>query len=124
MMITSKIKVNDYGDMFAKIKGLDLISYEEYGSYQGRYIVILKDETTNRLFYYFGSYGSCSGCDWLQSEMDWNTSEVEYKDALDYCNVPPKYIVPADQPLEIKYDENYYNFYLKSNKGKWEEIDD
>lgn len=109
----TKIKVSDYGDMLAKIKDMELISYEEFGGYQGKYIAILKDK--DRIFYYIGFYGSCSGCDWLAAEQDWRTGEVEYKDALDYCSsMTPTYIVPIGTSLEF-YDNNGYDYFKVKN---------
>jgi hypothetical protein len=64
---------------------MKLIAYQTYGSYQGEYLVVLEDKGI--LYFYMDSYGSCSGCDWLEAEKDWNTNEVDYKKALEYCLV-------------------------------------
>lgn len=94
----STIKASDYGELLAAINNLELVSFETDNGYQGDYLAVLKDE--DRLFYYIDSYGSCSGCDWLEDVKDWSTNEVPYKEALDYCgNIKPKYIVPIDRPL-------------------------
>lgn len=112
----SKIKVESYGDLLAKVKGLELVSYDEDGGYQGEYMAVLKDD--NRLFYYTGYYGSCSGCDFLEDVRDWNTGEVEYKEALGYCEqVTLKYIVPISQPLEFTKSE-YQGFTFEAEKKK------
>ena len=54
-----------YGEMIAKYIGGILWSYAEYGSYQGDYIALIYKDSN--LLIYKGSYGSCAGCDWLQS---------------------------------------------------------
>lgn len=90
--------VDDYGELFAQVNGLELVSFEEDGGYQGDYCVVLKDD--ERLFYYVDSYGSCSGCDWLEDQGasyqisgELNKAKgdkhyaVEYKEALDFCGV-------------------------------------
>ncbi len=83
---------------------MELVSEETDGGYQGQYLVVLKED--DRLFYYMDYYGSCSGCDWLEAEKDWDTGEVDYKDALAYCGgIKPKYIVPADRPLSFTKEE-------------------
>lgn len=106
----TKIKVTDYGDMLATVNDLELVSYEEAGDYQGEYLAVLKDK--NRLFYYSGSFGSCSGCDWLEDERDYTDGTVEYKKAVEYCgDIKPMYIVPLDRPLQFK-NENYYGWKL------------
>jgi len=78
----TKIKVSGYGDMLAKVLDMELVNYEEVGSYQGEYFAVLRDKTD--IVIYRGSYGSCSGCDWLESEGDWDTEEIEYLQALEY----------------------------------------
>lgn len=100
-MTDARIKVQDYGDVLAQINNMELVSYEEEDDYQGQYLAVLKDK--DRLFYYTGSFGSCSGCDWLQDVQDWKDGTVSYKDALDYCqDMKPRYIVPEDRPLIMK----------------------
>ena len=118
------IYVDNYGDMLAQVNNMELVDFRESGDYQGAYYAVLKAEaeeeyeveTPDRLFYYFGSYGSCSGCDWLESEAEWNTDygesdkryKIGYKDALKYAQQSsPVFIVPATSPLKIKLDDDY-----------------
>ena len=90
---TDKIKVTDYGDMFAKVLQMDLLLYVTSGDYQGKWFAILKNE--GRIFFYEDWYGSCSGCDWLEAERDWETGEVDAKSAIEYVgDIKPKYIFP------------------------------
>jgi len=94
-----------------KINDLELVSFEEDGGYQGEYLAILKDK--NKLYYFIGSYGSCSGCDWLIDVQDSNDT-LPYKEALDYCaGVKPAYIVPLDRPLEFTNLGEYEGWKLK-----------
>lgn len=89
----SRIKVENYGQMLATINDLAPVTYEEFGSYQGDYVAINADD--KRFFAYVGSFGSCSGCDWLEAERDWNDDTVGYKEAVEYCgDLPPKLILP------------------------------
>lgn len=93
-------KAENYGEVLAVVNDLELVSYEEDGGYQGEYMAILTDG--ERLFYFFDSYGSCSGCDWLLDEQDYDDKPIEYARAKEYCeDIEPKYIVPKDQPLEF-----------------------
>jgi hypothetical protein len=97
----AKFKADNYGDVLAAVHGLELVSFEQTGDYHGKYLAVLKD--TNRLFYYIGAYGSCSVCDWLEEQRDWDTNEISLKAALDYCaDIKPKYIVPLNKPLEFE----------------------
>jgi hypothetical protein len=89
----TKIAVEGYGDMLSKIKDMELVEYQESGHYQGDYVAVLRDRKD--LCFYFGYYGSCSGCDWLEAEKDWSTNEVDYTAALEYCNQAQlKYRIP------------------------------
>lgn len=76
------MKVSDYGDMLAKVKGKELLVTCFFGSYQGDWIGVLKDG--DKLELWKGSYGSCSGCDFLEAVRDWKTEEVDDKEAQDY----------------------------------------
>lgn len=83
----TKIQVDNYGDMLAKIFDMDLVLYVELGSYQGTYIAVLNN---NGIYnFYMDYYGSCSGCDWLEAEAEKNYEtygkEVDYKAALEFC---------------------------------------
>ena len=42
-------------------------------------------EEKGKYKFYEGYYGSCSGCDWLEDEKDWDTGEVDYLHALEFC---------------------------------------
>lgn len=97
-------KVSDYGDMFAKVLNMDLIHYSEYGGYSGSWIGILKDE--DRVFFYLDYYGSCSGCDWLEAERDWETEEVDAKEAIQYVgDIKPMLILPIFMIKRLKDDD-------------------
>lgn len=81
------IFVKNYGDMLAQINGMELVEFEEDGGYQGEYCAILKAEAEDyyegnapeRLYYFFGSYGSCSGCDWLDNKLSEVSAQEEGK---------------------------------------------
>jgi hypothetical protein len=106
--------VDNYGELLAQVNGYDLVSFEEDGGYQGEYCAVLTDG--KRLFYFISSYGSCSGCDWLedngafyQISDELNKAKgkkryaVGYKRALEFCGgIKPEYIVPRNNPLKIK----------------------
>ncbi len=94
-MASNTINVENYGQLLAKVNDLDLISYEEFGNYQGKYIVVLSDD--DRIYIYSNSFGSCSGCDWMEDNKDCETGEILYKDALNYCgDIKPRYILPKE----------------------------
>lgn len=120
--------VDNYGELLAQVNGYDLVSYETDNGYQGDYCVVLTDG--ERLLYYVDSYGSCSGCDWLEDngasyrisdELDKQKEDkqyaVEYKDALEFCGeIKPKYIVPKNAPLNVTNLGEYKGFKITGIK--------
>lgn len=105
----SKIKADDYGDILAlKYDGEKVYFSEDGGSYQGEYVAVIKssvklgwnDTETPQYYVLTGSYGSCSGCDWLKDERDWNDDTVDAAKALEYAEQSkPLYILP-DMPTQ------------------------
>ena len=105
----SKIKVEDYGDILAlKYDGEKIFYSDSGGSYQGEYVAVIKsqteigyeDEKLDQYYVFMGSYGSCSGCDWLEaeSETDYESEDfdktVDAKKALEYAEQStPLYIL-------------------------------
>ena len=105
-------KADNYGEVIAVIKDLELVSYTKDGDYSGDYIAILKDK--EKFYYYIGQFGSCSGCDWLEDVQDWNTGEVPYQEALNYVtqDLTPEYITPLNMPLKFKKNDEINGFQL------------
>lgn len=94
------MKVQNYGEMLAIVKNKPLLKYKTFGSYQGDYIAVLGGEESVEI--YKGSYGSCSGCDWLEGEKDWESNEVSDEKASDYCkDDKPFLILPKEVIKEL-----------------------
>src|SRR4051812_18907113 len=53
--------------------GVPVLSYHEDGSYSGFWFAY------TAAGFYQGSYGSCSGCDWRESECMYNSTEEQAK---------------------------------------------
>lgn len=125
------IFVDDYGELLAQVNDMELVEYKEKGSYQGEYYAILKAPATDdvckipeRLYYYFGYYGSCSGCDWLESEDEKNYGagdtdtdkryKIRYTAALEYAQQSkPVFITPATVKLKIEAKDDWDEFEYK-----------
>lgn len=61
--------------------GVEAIEYVEFGSYQGDWLCLIRDN--GELCVAEGCYGSCSVCDSFQSEFGWNDQEKEdYQERL------------------------------------------
>ena len=72
----------DYGTFLAKALDGILISYKQYGSYTGDYIAII--EKDHDWLIYKGSYGSCSGCDWLASTRIYSDADYQRLEDAEY----------------------------------------
>jgi len=78
-MIKKIEDIENYGDMVAYFTKGFLISYKEYGSYQGDWMAII--EKDREIIIHKGSYGSCGGCDFLQDRSD-DLTDKEIKDYM------------------------------------------
>lgn len=79
----------NYGEMIAAYTGGTLWSYEEYGDYQGDYVAVIYKGSN--LLFYKGTYGSYSGCDWLQDydeEIADEDVEEYMKDVKSFIEIP------------------------------------
>lgn len=118
--IQPTIKANNYGEMLAAVLNLELVSYEEQGAYSGSWLAVLKDkaksgyteeiEIPERLFYLTGTFGSCSGCDFLEDVKD-KDGNIPLDEALNFCSdFKPVFVVPASSPLKIEWRSEGYSF--------------
>lgn len=66
-------------DQIIKSFGHAIMDKETFGDYQGDYVYILKNKHTGEIGYIVIGYGSCSGCDRLQSAYDdhWHNKDEE-----------------------------------------------
>lgn len=76
------MKVSGYGDMLSQVKGLPCVGFVMFGSYQGDWVGLLDNGKEIELWK--GYYGSCSGCDFIERERDYDTDEIDDKKAHDY----------------------------------------
>lgn len=76
------MKVEYYDDMLEKFTGNKVISFTKFGSCQGSWVAAVKNG--NEVELWKGSYGSCSGCDFIQSVRDWTTHEIEDDEVKNY----------------------------------------
>lgn len=78
----NRIKVDNYGDMLESVSGKKLLSYTEFGSYQGDWIAVVEDKDCVELWR--GYYGSCSGCDFIEGARDWEDDTVDLREARNF----------------------------------------
>ncbi len=119
-MTQNKIKANNYGDLLAQVLNMELLDFQTYGSYQGHYLAVLKED--ERVHFYIGYYGSCSGCDWLEAEIDYADGTIDYKEALDYCNSqsPARFILPIGL-LNDEMTRKYLTYCFSQEIGGFDE---
>jgi hypothetical protein len=80
-------------EIIAWANSQETIYYHEFGSYQGEWLLVSKDD--DNYFIYKGYYGSCSGCDPFQAEFGWN--DVTREKAEEFAkNYESFLIVPID----------------------------
>lgn len=59
-------QVRDYSTAIAYANKQEIVYYETFGSYQGEWLLMTKDE--KNYYIYKDSYGSCSGCDAYEND--------------------------------------------------------
>lgn len=87
--------------------GAEILAFKEFGSYQGDWWAKVKFE--DKLGWVHGSYGSCSGCDALQSEFDCGRGRCEDHE---YDWKPDPRICPACTEANSKFQAKYAAFGL------------
>lgn len=109
-----KIRADDYGDILAlKCDGEKIFFSEKGGSYQGSYVAVIKteiavpeysDNKVDQFYVFIGDYGSCSGCDWLEAEAEYDDAyehhEVEAAKALEYAQQSTPIYILTEQPTQ------------------------
>lgn len=114
----SDITVKDYGDILAFRYEGEKVYYKTDNYYHGKYVAVIKtkkiiesydDIKINQYYVFVGEYGSCSSCDWLEAEGDYNIDDydgekypykIDVKLALEYSNQSiPIFILPK-KPTE------------------------
>ena len=77
---------NDYS-IVASARGQKVLSYEFVGGYEGDWLLVSADAST--VYFYKGCYGSCTGCDQLESVFGygWNekTDSIKEQEIKDFA---------------------------------------
>ena len=85
-------------EIIAWANNQDIVYYHEFGSYQGEWLLVSK--TLSEYYIYKGWYGSCSGCDAFQSELDYGDIGIEK--AKEFASeYEPFLVVPIDTMKNI-----------------------
>jgi hypothetical protein len=97
MSQTEKFEGQSY-EVIAWANNQEVLIFEMFGSYQGEWVMISKDESN--YYIYKDWYGSCSGCDAYESEMDYEdvTREKAEKFAESY---KPFAIIPKQTAINM-----------------------
>lgn len=90
----SQIEFYNY-EIVAVARGQKPVLYNEFGSYQGEWMLLAKD--ADQFYVYKGWYGSCSGCDALQAEDVDSPCDIEK--ALAFVNGDKDYRAFIEIPL-------------------------
>ena len=117
------MKIQNYGEIISFLTKKPLLSYVEFGSYQGEYIVAIDDDEDVQLF--TGCYGSCSGCDWLEAKRDFRNDDVSEEDIIKSFSKEAEHpfaTIPKDTLLGVDTD-TFTAFLPKNVRGGIYEFD-
>jgi hypothetical protein len=122
-----KEKISNYGELLQYALGKKLLKYEEFGSYQGDYIAILQGDNEG-IEIWKGSYGSCSGCDWLEAERDWEDGTISKEKALEYVKDDKPFLIVEKNKIPVLVNSENISAFFPANTRKdyndwiWEDI--
>lgn len=118
------MEISNYGELLAKGLDLELLEYQTYGSYQGDYIAVLKG--ADNIYLFKGSYGSCSGCDWLESNSKWTDGglEIEEGDVKTYCSGEKPFLtIPKDKIETVLAMEDISQLFPANTRNSYDDWD-
>jgi hypothetical protein len=111
-------------EIVAEARGLTVIKYESFGSYQGEWIMLARNK---KKFYIFkDSFGSCSYCDHYQSTFDDYGSEPIYpwEKVEKFINeFKPFLEIPEKQFMELYRTNSLLSIFPANMNDKYSEID-
>lgn len=88
--------------VIAHYHGHELIYYNQYGSYQGEWLLVTFDPISKEYYIWKGWYGSCSGCDSHQAEFSWTEIGYTRKSLKAWVeDYDPFLVVPTDTMKNI-----------------------
>lgn len=64
--------------MVAEARGQRVLWFRRFGSYQGDWLLMARDD--DRYYLYKDSYGSCSGCDSIEAKWSWSSDGLDPDD--------------------------------------------
>ncbi len=95
----SQTEVWDTGGSYQVIAwyhGHELIYFQEFGSYQGEWLMVSFDPISKEYYVWRGSFGSCSGCDAFEAELGWSDNGYNRERVADFCDdYDPFLVVPS-----------------------------
>lgn len=107
-------QVNDYSTAIAYAHKQEIVFYEQFGSYQGDWLLITKDD--KEYFLYKDSYGSCSGCDSWEAENPKTHEEV-----LKFCEAYKSFsVIPLTTMKNLVENDTLEKILPKNLRGEYD----
>lgn len=117
---TDLFKPESYRDI-ATLNGQAPVLFRQYGGYQGDWLLFSRDE--ENYYLWKDSYGSCSGCDNLQSIFDYNDapSNKSIREFLDQYNTFAE--IPKQTAVNLVKAGTFEKVFPKNLRGEYSDID-
>ncbi len=121
MSETDTLKTTGY-PVVAEVRGQHVLLYEQYGSYQGEWLMFAHDPKKQEYYIYKGWYGSCSGCDDYEASM--NYSNVTRESAMEFAkNYPPFIEIPRETAAELAKNRTLLSAFPANVRTESSEVD-
>jgi len=115
-----KKEIYGYGELLAYALDKKLLAYSTYGSYSGDYIAIL--DSGDNIEIWKGYYGSCSGCDWIEAQKNWEDETITKTQALNYVKDEKPFLSIKKRNLKVLIDsENIEAFFPANTRNDYTE---
>lgn len=113
-------------EIYAWFLGHKIITYVEFGSYQGEWAMVSADDS--QYFIWKGHYGSCSGCDSFESEMrGYDDDQPWTRDnpkVIEFCKGErPTIEIPKDTMKNLVISGNMKTVFPANFRDEYSEID-
>lgn len=111
-------QVNDYSTAIAYANSSEIVYYEQFGSYQGDWLLVTKD--LENYYIYKDYYGSCSGCDSYEATFSWSEEKTDEKVKEFAKDYKPFAIVPTLTMRNLVQNGTLKQIFPKNIRGEYD----
>ena len=98
----------------AEIRSQKVVYFNNFGDYQGEWLMLALDKENQMYHIYKDYYGSCSGCDWLENKSDsYERDEKTWNIILSQENVDE---IKKEYPPFLSISKKIIDYFLENRE--------